>query len=72
MPVTKITAAVGALVLAGLTYLACTGVDSLRGPVFGGWALVVLIVGGSKAFPPTRPLPKFKQVDPDARPDGEA
>jgi len=57
---TKVTAAVGILFFLGLTYMALTGFAPARGPVFAGWALLFLIVVGSKVFPPTRPLPKFK------------
>ena len=57
---TKVTAAVGILVFLGLTYMALTGFTPARGPVFAAWALLFLIIVGSKVFPPTRPLPKFK------------
>ena len=57
---TKVTAAVGILFFLGLTFMAFTGFTPARGPVFAGWALLFLIIVGSKVFPPTRPLPKFK------------
>jgi hypothetical protein len=57
---TKVTAAVGIVFFLGLTYMALTGFTPARGPVFAGWALLFLIIVGSKVFPPTRPLPKFK------------